>query len=42
MWKTTEKPSDTGAGAKANKAAAKKSKAAPKRKAPAKPKGKKA
>lgn len=40
--KTTEKTADTGAGEKANKAAAKKSKAAPKRKAPAKPKGKKA
>jgi NADH-quinone oxidoreductase subunit C len=40
--KTTEKPADTGAGAKANKVAERKSKAAPARKAPAKPKGKKA
>jgi NADH-quinone oxidoreductase subunit C len=35
--KTTEKPSDTGAGAKANKEATRKSKAAPKAKASAKP-----
>ena len=39
--KTTEKPSDTGAGAKANKVAAKKSKTAPKAKAERQPKGKK-
>ena len=38
--KTTDKPADTGAGAKANKAAVKKSKAAPQPRAPRKPKGK--
>jgi NADH-quinone oxidoreductase subunit C len=39
--KTTEKPSDTGAGKAANKAATKKSKAAPKAKNEGQPKGKK-
>ena len=39
--KTTEKPSDTGAGKSANKAATKKSKAAPKAKNEGQPKGKK-
>ena len=39
--KTTEKPEHTGAGAKANKAAAKKSKAAPKASGEGQPKGKK-